>query len=403
MSDSTPETSTDAPQPEPTAQLPETLAPDSEATPQPPQGLRARLPLHIHVSSEHMFSIGFLATLGVLTALLVGEMVANSFLVITYITAGLFFALGLEPLVRLLQRMHLPRGLAILTVFLAFVGAIVGVVFAITPAIASETEEAMNSMPVIVNQIASQEWFQTLNQQFDGSFNQMLDRAQEFAKDPQNLMQVAGGLLSVSASIFSFFGGAGIIIVLTLYFMASLRGLKHGLISLLPASKRRRSAQIIDRVFDNVGGYVISQAIISLTNATCAYIAMSFLDIRFREVLALLAFLCSLLPLIGSSLAAITVSTATVLTQIIADPDHINLWPALFILIYYIVYIQLEAYVLIPRIVNRAVPIPGIFVVIAVLLGGTLLGVFGALLSIPVAASVIFLVQELWVPRQNQR
>ena len=93
----------------------------------------------------------------------------------------------------------------------------------------------------------------------------------------------------------------------------------------------------------------------------------------------------------------------TVVTQVLADPTDINLWPALFILVYYLVYMQIEAYVLTPRIVNRAVPIPGVVVVIAALLGGSLLGVFGALLSIPTAASVILLIQEIWIPRQDQR
>ena len=130
---------------------------------------------------------------------------------------------------------------------------------------------------------------------------------------------------------------------------------------------------------------------------------MAILQIGFREVLAVIVFLLALLPLIGSVAAGAVVVAVTLITQTLASPDRINLWPAIIIAIYYIVYMQFEAYVLTPRIVNRVIPLPGAIVVIAALVGGTLMGVFGALLAIPVAASLLTLIQELWIPRQDRR
>ncbi|MGO2655534.1 MAG: AI-2E family transporter [Pseudoclavibacter sp.] len=357
----------------------------------------------MRLSTDNVFGIAFLGTLGVLVALVLGGMVATSGMVITYIGAALFLALGLDPVVRLLCRTGMPRGVAVLVVFLFFVLAVVGVVLLLIPAINTQVDEAIQNTPVLVHVLTQQEWFQSINQQVDGAAAGWLDAAQRFASDPQNMLQVAGGLVTVGTGLANFIAATVIIVVLTLYFMVSLQGLKRGLISLLPASRRSRFTRLSDRIFDNVGKYVMSQTIIALINAVCAYIAMSILQVRFREVLAVVIFLFALLPLVGSLTAATLTTLMTVVTQVLANPENVNLWPALFIMIYYLIYMQFEAYVLTPHIVNRAVPIPGVIVVIAALLGGTLLGVFGALLSIPVAASVILLVQELWVPRQNKR
>ncbi|KAB1658621.1 MULTISPECIES: AI-2E family transporter [unclassified Pseudoclavibacter] len=398
MSASTPEDAaqtTEAPKPEPTTP-PTTHETDVIGS----SHHRIRT---MRLSTDNVFGIAFLGTLGVLVALVLGGMVATSGMVITYIGAALFLALGLDPVVRLLCRTGMPRGVAVLVVFLFFVLAVVGVVLLLIPAINTQVDEAIQNTPVLVHVLTQQEWFQSINQQVDGAAAGWLDAAQRFASDPQNMLQVAGGLVTVGTGLANFIAATVIIVVLTLYFMVSLQGLKRGLISLLPASRRSRFTRLSDRIFDNVGKYVMSQTIIALINAVCAYIAMSILQVRFREVLAVVIFLFALLPLVGSLTAATLTTLMTVVTQVLANPENVNLWPALFIMIYYLIYMQFEAYVLTPHIVNRAVPIPGVIVVIAALLGGTLLGVFGALLSIPVAASVILLVQELWVPRQNKR
>jgi predicted PurR-regulated permease PerM len=277
------------------------------------------------------------------------------------------------------------------------------VVFLMIPAINQQVEDAVANAPVLADVISHQEWFQQVNEQLGGSMTAWLDSAQTYISNPSNVLQLAGGLMSFGAGVTTALSATVIIVVLTLYFMVSLQGLKRGLISLMPASKRVRATRLSNRVFENVGKYVVSQTIIALINAVCAYIAMSILGVRFREVLAVVIFLLALLPLVGSLSAATLTTLMTVVTQVLADPTDINLWPALFILVYYLVYMQIEAYVLTPRIVNRAVPIPGVVVVIAALLGGSLLGVFGALLSIPTAASVILLIQEIWIPRQDQR
>lgn len=362
-----------------------------------------RHPILTALSTRNSFAIGFLGTLGVLVALLLGGMINDSFVVITYVAAGLFLAMGLEPLIRLLGRARIPRPAAIAIVFVGLVALLAGILFLIIPAMISQGQTLAGNGPKLVKIVAAQHWFKVVNSQFSGFFSESLKNITGFFSDPNSVLNLAGGVLSVGASIANGIGGSIIVLVLTLYFMASLNGIKSGFASLIPASRRQRFTDLVNRIFDNVGKYVMSQAIIAGINAICAYIVMSILQIGFREVLAVLVFLLAILPLVGSIAAATLVVVVTLITQTLASPDHINLWPVLIIAVYYIIYMQVEAYVLTPRIVNRAIPLPGAVVVIAALLGGTLMGVFGALLAIPVAASILLLIRELWIPYQDQR
>jgi predicted PurR-regulated permease PerM len=121
---------------------------------------------------------------------------------------------------------------------------------------------------------------------------------------------------------------------------------------------------------------------------------MSLLGLQFALVLAFVVFLLAIIPLVGSISGAILV----VLVALAVDPST-----ALILAIYYLIYLQLEAYIISPKVMKVAVSVPAPVVVIAALSGGALLGVLGALVAIPFAASIIFVVRELFIPRQNAR
>ena len=117
-------------------------------------------------------------------------------------------------------------------------------------------------------------------------------------------------------------------------------------------------------------------------------------NVRYYALLAFIAFLFSLVPLVGTISGSVVICLLVLL---------FNGWPTvLFPIIYYLVYMQVEAYVISPNIMNRAVKVPGVVVVIAALAGGTLLGVLGALVAIPVAAAVLLIIKQVVVPRQNE-
>jgi len=121
---------------------------------------------------------------------------------------------------------------------------------------------------------------------------------------------------------------------------------------------------------------------------------MTIAGVPFSVVLAFITFLLALIPLVG----AITGASIVTLVSLTISPGM-----ALAVGLYYLFYMQIEAYVISPRIMKRAVSVPGGVVVVAAMAGGTLLGIMGALIAIPVAASIILVIRQVWMPRQNLR
>jgi predicted PurR-regulated permease PerM len=136
----------------------------------------------------------------------------------------------------------------------------------------------------------------------------------------------------------------------------------------------------------------MGQITIAMINAILAFIMMTVVGIPFSLLLAFVAFLLALIPLVGSVSSAILIA----LVALSISPVH-----ALIAVIYSLVYMQVEAYLVSPRIMQKAVNVPGSVVVVGALVGGTLLGVLGALIAIPVAASIILILRQVWVPRQE--
>jgi predicted PurR-regulated permease PerM len=201
-----------------------------------------------------------------------------------------------------------------------------------------------------------------------------------------------GGLVQVGLSIFNGFFAGLVIVVLSIYFMASLETFKQWIYKLVSKSKREQFIGISEQISNSVGRYVMGQITIALINAFFAFIMMTLVGIPFSLLLAFVAFLLALIPLVGSVSSAILIA----LVALSVSPVH-----ALIAVIYSLVYMQVEAYIVSPRILQKAVNVPGSVVVVGALVGGTLLGVLGALIAIPVAASIILILRQVWVPRQE--
>ena len=194
--------------------------------------------------------------------------------------------------------------------------------------------------------------------------------------------------------------GILIVLILTLYFVASLASIKRGLYQLVPASKRERFIDLAEQISKSVGRFVIGQALLGLSNGVLTFVFLSVLGlilgepIQYSALLAFIAFLFSLVPLVGTISGSVIITLAVWLFNDVPAVIVVGIW--------YLVYMQVEAYVLSPNIMNRAVKIPGAVVVVAALAGGTLLGILGALIAIPVAASILLIVKQVIVPRQNE-
>ncbi|AQX81339.1 AI-2E family transporter [Plantibacter flavus] len=341
------------------------------------------------------FRIGLVGGIGVLVALVIGSIVSQLSTTLIYVGVALFIALGLDPLVSWLEQ-KLPRGLAIAVVFLAVIGAFVGIIFAIVPLLVTQISNFVSDYPRISQQFLNSDfvaWVQnTIGNTLD--IDSALNDAFSFLKDPNNLLNIGGGIVAVGAGVASGITGSIIVLILTLYFLASLRSMKAVTYRFLPAYRREGFAQVLEEITQAVGRYVVGQVGLALVNGVLSFIFLSIIGAPFPPLLALLAFIGSMIPLVGTLSASIVNSALCLFVSPVT---------ALIAIIYYLIYMQIEAYFLSPRIMNKAVAVPGALVVIAAFGGGALGGILGALVAIPVAASIIIIVQKVIFPSQDSK
>lgn len=339
------------------------------------------------------FTFGLVGALGVLLALLIGSMIGQLSTVLVYIGLALFLALGLDPIVSLLER-KLPRGAAVAIVVAVVILVFAGIILAIVPVLVQQISHLVETMPGTIDDITKSGWYRDVTRQYGDSIQQGVDGILKFFKDPGNLATIGGGLIAVGAGIAGGLTGVTIVLILTLYFMASLRSIKRVAARFVPAYRRDGFTELLNDVSGAVGRYVIGQVSLALINGILSLIFLTIIGAPMPALLALIAFLGSLIPLVGTLIGAIINS----LICLLASP-----LTALVAFIYYLVYMQVEAYVLSPRIMNKAVAVPGAIVVIAAVGGGTIGGILGALVAIPVAASAIIIIQKVVFPAQDRK
>jgi predicted PurR-regulated permease PerM len=344
------------------------------------------------IKVSNAFQIGLLGGLGVLAALVIGSMITTIANIITYVFASIFIALGLDPVVRFLGRRGIKRPLAIVTVVVTVLAVFGTLIWSLAPTLVSQTAHFIRQAPELLKGISQLDWVLRLDAQFGGAISNGLTSFGSFLGNSANWPSMLGGLVQVGLSIFNGFFAGLVIVVLSIYFMASLESFKNWLYKMISKTKRPQFVTISEQIFNSVGRYVMGQISIALINAALAFIMMTIVGIPFSLLLAFVAFMLALIPLVGSVSAAILIS----LVALSLSPVH-----ALISVIYWLIYMQVESYVVSPRIMQRAVDVPGAVVVVGALVGGTLLGVLGALIAIPVAASIILILRQVWMPRQE--
>lgn len=340
------------------------------------------------------FEFGFLGGLGVLGAILVGQSLTTLATILTYMAAAIFIALGLDPLVRALEKRGLKRSIAILAVVLAILTVAIALLVAVVPTAIAETGILVSAAPEVLTNFGNLPIVASLDNQFNGAISSAIDGVASYLSDSKNWPLMLGGVVQVGLNLVNGAVGFVVILTLSLYFMASLERFKAFVYKLVPASRRDKFTSISEEVAASVGRYVSGQATIASINAGLGFIVMSIFGVPYSIVLAFFCFLLALIPLVGA------ISGAALVTLVALTVSPTN---ALFIGIYYLVYMQIEAYVLSPRIMKKAVAVPGGVVVVAAMAGGALLGVMGALVAIPVAASIILVLRQVWMPRQETR
>lgn len=334
------------------------------------------------------FYVGLTGGLGLGTAYVIGLAIGDITSVLVLIGLALFIAVGLNPILVFLVHRGLSRGLAVAIVTLGFAIAIGAFVFAAVPPVSHEVQNLVTNYPRYKSELAS-------GRGWAGNLVARLHLTGYFkGKSKLDLTSLTGGVLGAGKMVLSLGVATVSVVVLTVYFFIALPGVKRLWLSLVPISRRQRVEVLTEEVFDRVGGFMLGNLLTSVVAGIGTYIWLSVFGVPYALLLAMFVALFDLIPMVGSTIAGVVV-TAISLTK--------GFPVAIATGVFYMVYRLLEDYLLNPRVMKHTVKVSPGLTIIATLIGGTLLGLVGALVAIPAAATIELLLQEVAFPRQNQR
>jgi predicted PurR-regulated permease PerM len=336
------------------------------------------------------FYVGFTGAAGALVAFWLGRQVLSISSILILIVVAMFLAVGLNPSVEFFHRRGLKRAWAVLLVILLVLLGITGFVLAIVPVITDQVTAITDRAPAWFEQLRTNPTLEEIDERYG-----IIDRAQKALEGGGYADSLFGGVLGVGLAVLSAIANTFIVIVLTLYFLASLPAIKRFFYRFAPASRRERVTLLGDRILANVGGYVSGAFLVATAAGLSSLVFLFAAGLgEYAVALAVVVALLDVIPMIGATLGAVIVTAIGFAT----DPKI-----GLACVIFYVVYQQVENYVIYPRVMARSVDIPGSLIVVAALIGAALLGVVGALLAIPTAAAAQLLTKEIFLRRQDAR
>lgn len=344
------------------------------------------------INRQSPFYVGFVGAIGVLTAYAVFQSLGRLTTTITLLLVSFFLTLALNPLVEGLARRGPRRGLSVAIVFLGVLGAVTLVGWVVIPPVVQQSTELADNAPTMLDNLLRTPWVQEFDHRYE-VVKHVQEEITKRAAEGSLWTGIFDGVLGAGRMLASGVFSVLTVLVLTLYFLASLPTIKQAAYAMVPSSRRVRITSLAEEIMRRVGSYAIGQVAVATINACCAWVMMTLLDIPFAAVLAVAVGLLGLIPMVGATLGAAIVAVVAFFDE----PKK-----AFIVIIYFVIYQQLENYAVMPQIMQRTVAVPGAVTVVAALAGGTLLGILGALLAIPVAAGLLLIYEEVLVPRQQR-
>jgi predicted PurR-regulated permease PerM len=336
------------------------------------------------------FYIGFFGGLGFVLAMWLFHQAERIGGVLILIVVSLFLAAGLNPSVEWFQRRGMRRSLAVTCVIVLFLLGVALFLLAIVPVITDQVAQITDNAPGWLDQLQKNKMVQDLDDRFD-----VIDKVREYVTDGNFTSSIFGGVLGISLRVLGALANPFLILVLTLYFLSSLDSTKKAIYRLAPASRRDRVSKLGDQVVASVGGYVSGAVVVAACAGITSLIFLFSVGLgQYAVALAFVVLLLDVIPMIGATIGAVIVSAIGFATDYRIG---------LACVIFYVIYQQVENYVIYPRVMSRSVDIPGAATVIAALVGAGLLGVVGALLAIPTAAALLMITREVFIRRQDGR
>jgi predicted PurR-regulated permease PerM len=298
-------------------------------------------------------------------------------------------AAGLAPVVGLLQRWRIPggrrvsRGAAISVLYLAILAAALLILSIILVPTLNESSRFVQQLPQFLKQIRL--WLLTLQDQWPW----LPDIAGSLNRLPQLATQLSWLGAGAAAVAFRFLGAVGAVItvlVFTFYMLLQGAEIKRGFLVLFPPEERSRVALVLDRIGAKFGGWLRAQVVLSLSVAIPVAVGLSLLRMPYPFLLAIIAGIGELIPMVGPTLGG----AVAILVALSQQP-----WQLVGVIIFYVIILNVEPHILVPRIMSQVVGMSPILTLVALLTGIKLLGIIGGLLAVPVAAALQVIVGEI--------
>jgi predicted PurR-regulated permease PerM len=295
--------------------------------------------------------------------------------VLTWIAVSVFLAVALEPVVRVTER-WMSRTWAVLTVFgglLALVALFLAVL--IIP-IATQVDDLRDAAPGYLQRLERNQTIRDLNQRY-----KLVQKAQDAAKQaPARVFGAAGRFVNGVVATLT-------VLFLTLFLMFELPAMSRGLLSLLTDDDAARVRLVAADVNRSIGGYVLGNLAISVIAGATVGISLWILGVPYAAALAVFMGVCDLVPLVGATVGALAAIGVAFAAQ--------GVTAGIVMIVVNVVYQQFENHILQPIVYRKTVQLSAFLVLVAVLVGGELMGVLGALVAIPIAGSIQLVVREL--------
>jgi predicted PurR-regulated permease PerM len=298
-------------------------------------------------------------------------------------------ASGFAPVVGVLQRWRIPgglrlsRGVAILVLYMAiFATGLLLLSMILIPAL-NESSRFVQQLPQVLAKLRS--WFLTLQAQWPWlpDIAGILDRLPQLATQLSRFGPQAAGVA------FRFLGAVGAVItilVFTFYMLLEGAEIKRGFVALFPPPERSRIAVVLDRIGAKFGGWLRAQVVLSFSVAIPVAVGLLLLRMPYPFLLAIIAGIGEMIPMVGPTLGA-AVAVLVALSQ--------QAWQLAGVIIFYIIILNVEPHILVPRIMSQVVGMSPILTLVALLTGIQLLGIIGGLLAVPVAAALQVIAGEI--------
>ena len=289
------------------------------------------------------------------------------------IFVSLMLSLALSPFVEFLEKRKIPRGLAVLIIYIIIVSIVALIGAVALPPIISQTTRFIKSFPQIISSLGS-----------TPILNKVTTDLNNFLAE--QLMGASGNVIRVTVGAFSGILAVFSLMVFTAYLLLDLDNLREAFLFFLPAKPRKEIAEVLKEIEYKLGGWLRGQFILMCIVGGATYVGLLLLGIKYAAPLALIAGLLEVVPMLGPIISAVP----GIIVGFSISPVT-----GLGVLALYLAIQQLENNIIVPKVMQKTVGFSPLITLLALLIGGKLFGVVGALLSVPLTLIIVIITKHV--------